>query len=90
MKRNVFVDTSAWLALVNKSDAAHQKARKVRDTLLKYRNQFVVTDYVIVEIANALSRAPCKETAVKLINLKRATRNFLINPQPPTFLDKAT
>jgi predicted nucleic acid-binding protein len=34
MKRKVFVDTSAWLALVNKSDAAHQKARKVRDALL--------------------------------------------------------
>jgi len=49
MKRKVFVDTSAWLALVNKSDAAHQKARKVRDALLKDHIQFVVTNYVMVD-----------------------------------------
>ena len=38
MKRKVFVDTSAWLALVNKSDAAHQKARKVRTKEMKRKD----------------------------------------------------
>ena len=78
MKRKVFVDTSAWLALVNKSDAAHQKARKVRDALLKDHIQFVVTNYVILEIANALSRVPHRETAVKLINVIEITGNIQI------------
>lgn len=78
MKRKVFVDTSAWLALVNKSDAAHQKARKVRDTLLKYHSQFLVTNYVMVEIANALSRIPYKETAVKLISSIEMSENIHI------------
>jgi predicted nucleic acid-binding protein len=78
MKRKVFVDTSAWLALVNKSDAAHQKARKVRDTLLKFHSQFLVTNYVMVEIANALSRIPYKETAVKLISSIEMSENIQI------------
>jgi len=78
MKRKVFVDTSAWLALVNKSDAAHQKARKVRDTLLKYPSQFLVTNYVMVEIANAFSRIPYKETAVKLISSIEMSENIHI------------
>jgi predicted nucleic acid-binding protein len=78
MKRKVFVDTSAWLALVNKSDAAHQKARKVRDTLLKFHSQFLVTNYVMVEIANALSRIPYKETAVKLISSIEMSENIHI------------
>jgi predicted nucleic acid-binding protein len=78
MKRKVFVDTSAWLALINKSDAAHQKARKVRDALLKDHIQFIVTNYVMVEIANALCRVPHRETAVKLINFIEMTENIQI------------
>lgn len=78
MKRKVFVDTSAWLALVNKSDAAHQKAKKVRDALLKDHIQFVVTNYVMVEIANALCRIPHRETAVKLIKFIEMTENIQI------------
>ena len=34
MKKAVFVDTAAWLALVNKSDSAHQKAKEIRDELI--------------------------------------------------------
>lgn len=55
MKKPVFVDTAAWLALLNKSDTLHEKAKKIRNKLVKERRQFVLTDYVIVEIANALS-----------------------------------
>lgn len=78
MKRKVFVDTAAWLALVNKSDVAHQKARTVRDALLKVHIQFVVTNYVMVEIANALCKVPQRETAVKLINSIEMTKNIQI------------
>ncbi len=31
--KTVFVDTSAWLALINKTDLRHYKAKKVRDRL---------------------------------------------------------
>ena len=78
MNRKVFVDTSAWLALVNKSDATHQRAKKVRDALLKDHIQFVVTNFVMVEIANALCRVPHKETAVKLINFIGMSENIQI------------
>jgi len=30
----IFVDTSAWLALVNKSDKFHEKAKFVRDVCM--------------------------------------------------------
>jgi len=29
MKKPVFVDTAAWLALINKSDILHEKAKKL-------------------------------------------------------------
>jgi predicted nucleic acid-binding protein len=49
----VFVDTSAWIALINKSDVFHLKAKTIRDVLIKDKRQFFVTDYVVVEIANS-------------------------------------
>jgi len=34
MKQAVFVDTSAWLALINEADTDHIKAKAIRDNLL--------------------------------------------------------
>ena len=64
----VFVDTAAWLALVNKTDSLHKQAKTTRNRLLEQGARFVMTDYILVEIANALSRIPFKQTAVNLIS----------------------
>ena len=68
MRPIVFVDTSAWLALVNRSDSFHFKAKDTRDNLLKDKAKCFVTDFVIVEIANCLSRVPFRSSAIKLIS----------------------
>ena len=78
MKQTVFADTAAWLALINKSDTLHKKAKKIRDGLLDHNSQFVVTDYVIVEIANSLSRIPFRESAINLINAMTVSKNIEI------------
>jgi predicted nucleic acid-binding protein len=36
MRPIIFVDTSAWLALVNKSDTFHLKAKESRDNLARH------------------------------------------------------
>ena len=54
MKQAVFVDTSAWLALINDSDADQKKAKAVRDKLLQGKKRFFVTDYINFEIADNL------------------------------------
>lgn len=78
MRPVVFVDTSAWLALVNKSDTFHLKAKEIRDTLLRNRATFVITDFIIVEIANCLSRIPFRSTAIQLISFIKASEDIEI------------
>ena len=68
MKENIFVDTSGWLALVNKRDSWHKKAKDIRQKLIEQRCVFWVSDYVIVEIANSLSRLQFRKIAVNLID----------------------
>ncbi len=68
--RQVFLDTSGILALVNKADNLHTKAIEINQILLLESTQFITTDYVIVEVGNALSRH--KSLAIKTID-------FLLN-----------
>jgi uncharacterized protein len=65
--KTVFVDTSDWLALINKTDHRHHRARKVRDDLLEQHSRLVFTNYVLLETANALSRILFRKAAVQLI-----------------------
>lgn len=76
MNHLVFVDTSAWLALINKSDVFHVKAKNIRDSLLRDNIQFIVTDYVIVEVANSLSKIPWRSSAIQLINSIQLSGNI--------------
>jgi predicted nucleic acid-binding protein len=78
MRKRIFVDTAAWLALVNKSDEAHQRAKEIRDDLLRLKAQLVLTDYVVLEVANALCKIPFRPAAIKLIDSIRATKSIQV------------
>ena len=63
----VFIDSAAWLALVNKNDEFHEKAKEVRGNLFKEKVGFVTTNQIIIEVANTLSKLRFKKVVVKLI-----------------------
>lgn len=50
-----FADTVAWIALVNTRDALHEKAKEVFALLCRQNCQFITTEFVLLEFANALS-----------------------------------
>lgn len=54
MKREVFVDTSGFFALLVKKDDCHEKARKILRNAGKQGTPFVTTDYVLDETATLL------------------------------------
>lgn len=89
MKHTVFADTAAWLALINKSDTLHAKAGKIRKSLLHDNTRLIVTDYVIVEIANALSRVPFRAVAVRLIDSIKTSRDIEIIDVDKEVYDRA-
>ncbi len=54
----VFVDTVAWIALLNADDALHTPAQQVMEELRQARAQLITTEFVLLKVADALS-APC-------------------------------
>lgn len=76
----VFVDTAAWLALVNTRDALHAPAQQVMDELRQKRVRFTTSEFVLIEVANALSAPPFRSHAVVLIEGLRLLPDVEIVP----------
>jgi hypothetical protein len=66
--KKVFIDTSAWIALVNKSDKFYQKSIEVQKMLIDENYELITSDYILVEIANGLSKIKYRDTAINLVN----------------------
>jgi len=76
VRENIFVDTSAWLALANTNDKWHQKAKQIRQDLISQDCKFWVSEYVIVEIGNSLSKISFRQIAVNLIDSILASKQM--------------
>jgi uncharacterized protein len=86
MKR-IFLDTSGILALVNKKDILHVKAVQTNTLLLLSEIQFVITDYIFVEVGNALCKN--KPLAIKTLRFLRETNDITFIKINDSFFEKA-
>ena len=64
----VFVDTAAWIALIDTSDELHASAEQVMQSLRQQKARLVTTEFVLLEVANALSTPPIRHKTVAFIN----------------------
>lgn len=86
MPESVFVDTGYILALVNENDQHHAEALLLSE---RYDSQpVVVTDAVLLEIGNALSRID-RGAAVQVIQDLRESRGSTVVPLTPELFDSA-
>lgn len=73
----VFFDTFGFLAWANPSDSAYER---VGDWLLKYRGRFLTTEWVLMELADGLSKRRDRPKALDIIRRVRTNRLFEIVP----------
>jgi predicted nucleic acid-binding protein len=64
----IFVDSAAWLVLLNKDDDLLAQARQVMKTLRRQRVAFITTEFVLLEVADALSAPAHRGRVVGFIN----------------------
>lgn len=73
----VFADTFFFLAAVNPRDAAHKRAITF---VSHFDGQLVTTDWVLLEVANALSGGRNRAAAVELIASLKANPKVMLVP----------
>jgi predicted nucleic acid-binding protein len=67
MPQELFVDSSAWLALADKSDKHHAKATSVYPDLLERHQRLVTTNLVIAETYILLRRSLGSQPALEFL-----------------------
>ena len=68
MNKLVFVDTFAWIAILNKSDNYHIESKNILKKLLEEKNKLITTNFIIVETINALSKQIFRKSVIKFID----------------------
>jgi uncharacterized protein len=76
----VFADTSFYVALFSPGDVHHEAAVRLAREL---RRAVVVTEYVLMELANALARASSRKLFVALLPKLKANPNVTIVAASP-------
>jgi len=78
--RQVFVDTVAWIALLNANDTLHEQARRIMSELHRRNARLVTTDFVLLEVADALSAPAIRSQTVAFIEGLRRLPILQITP----------
>jgi uncharacterized protein len=76
----VLLDTAAWIALVNTRDELHSRAEDTMTELRRRTVSLVTTEFVLLEVANALCTVAWRENAVRLIDGLRSLPDLRIIP----------
>jgi hypothetical protein len=66
--RKVFVDTSAWIALINSSDGLAARAKQIMIGLNQQQIILVTTEFVLLEVADALCKTHLRQKTYAYIN----------------------
>jgi uncharacterized protein len=72
-----FIDTYAFIAWLNPNDDAHTK---VADYLAGYRGKLITTDWVLMEVADALCKTKTRKIVVEFLQEIRSDPNYEIVP----------
>ena len=85
--RTIFLDNGGILAIVNQRDALHEKAVNVNNTLKLVEIQFIITDYILVKVCNALSKH--KKLAIRTLEHLQISKDIKTIKISDSLLDRA-
>ena len=86
MGDKVFVDTVAWIALVNQDDALHENVSTKMAELIHQRRRLLTTELVLLEVADALSAPAARSQTIRFLNGLRANRALQITAAGPELI----
>src|SRR3990172_12747461 len=64
----IFVDTVAWIGLINTSDKLHPQMRKTLSGLRAANHTLLTHEFVLLEVADALSAPESRRKTVEFID----------------------
>lgn len=79
-RRVVYADTAAFLALANKRDTLHKRAKEVRNRIARERCPVLTTEWVLAEFLNAMQRPPARSLGIQMVErLRQSQRTEILS-----------
>ena len=75
--KKVFVDTAAWIALINIDDDFHEQAKQIKAQLRQDRYGLVTSDFILLEVADGLASLALRHKTIQFINRLRNAQGLL-------------
>ncbi len=85
MASEIFVDSTAWIALLHRADSLHVAATQAYEQIFQAGHILVTTSLVLVEVASALAAPGRRKLATELENRLRMSQRARV-----VFVDKDT
>jgi predicted nucleic acid-binding protein len=82
----IFIDTGYILALINTSDEHHERASAIASEIV---GRFVITEAVLTEVGNTLSRLRWRSASVATIEDLRSDPDIEVVSVSPELFDRA-
>jgi predicted nucleic acid-binding protein len=83
----VFVDTAAWLALIDVDDDFHLPAKQVKMQLQRDNCSLITSDFVLLEVADALTSPKIRSRTVNFINRLKTLSGLQVVPISQSLFD---
>lgn len=74
----IIIDSVVWIAYKNKLDAWHYQAMSLLPKILKQEKIVYVTDYIVLEVINFLSRKTSHKIALETLEMFTKTEKIRI------------
>lgn len=76
----VFIDATAWIAILNTKDQRHAQAQKVMHQLRQQKRPLITSEFVLLELADGLSTRNFRHLVVPFINNLRMSEIIKVIP----------
>jgi predicted nucleic acid-binding protein len=87
--RTVFVDTSYLIALWHQRDPLHEAAQAWHTHLVSQRVNYVITELVVIEYANAIAATRARSDFLTVLTLFRTHPHYRLLPATTSAMNEA-
>ncbi|MCG3159526.1 MAG: hypothetical protein JMDDDDMK_00515 [Acidobacteria bacterium] len=87
--RRVFVDTAAWISLIDADDQMHPAAVKILRQLNRQKARLTTTEFVLLEVADAFCKPKSRGKVIAYLNGLRQMCHLQIIPLSQDLRNKA-
>jgi uncharacterized protein len=86
---DVFVDTAAWIAILDRDDDLNSAAQKVMQDLERQQAKLITTEFVLLEVADGFAAPATRATVARFIsNLRSSISQVKIIPISSKLFDR--